>query len=142
LPPRRALLLANWEFRPGMVGPQYSPQRRATASREPRPTGSESPTPEDPRSRPRGTDMRLDDHFGSGSTLQRNERVKLAASFWNNVGAGMVIVGMAGAFFLDKPPGAWAKIGIAIGGLVLGWLCYSIASNILTYLHTLPEERR
>ena len=64
--------------------------------------------------------MRLDDHFGRGSTLQRNERVKLAASFWNNVGAGMVIVGMAGAFFLDKPPGAWAKIGIAIGGLVLG----------------------
>jgi hypothetical protein len=49
------------------------------------------------------TDMRLDDHFGSGSTLQRNERVKLAASFWNNVGAGMVIGGMAGAFFLDKP---------------------------------------
>ena len=33
--------------------------------------------------------MRLEDHFGSGS--QRNERVKLAASFWNNVGAGMVI---------------------------------------------------
>ena len=28
------------------------------------------------------------------------------------------------------------------GGLVLGWFCYSIASNILTYLHTLPEERR
>ena len=54
--------------------------------------------------------MRLDDHFGSGSTLQRNERVKLAASFWNNVGAGLVIVGMAGAFFLEKPPGAWAKI--------------------------------
>jgi hypothetical protein len=88
------------------------------------------------------TDMRLDDHFGSDSTLQRNERVKLAASFWNNTGAGMVIVGMAGAFFLDKPPGTWAKIGIAIGGLVLGWFCYSIASNILTYLHTLPEERR
>ena len=61
--------------------------------------------------------MRLDDHFGSGSTLQRNERVKLAASFWNNAGAG-------------------------IGGLVFGWFCYSVASNILTYLHTLPEERR
>ena len=88
------------------------------------------------------TDMRLDDHFGSDSTLQRNERVKLAASFWNNAGAGMVIVGMAGAFFLDKPPGTWAKIGIAIGGLVLGWFCYSIASNILTYLRTLPEELR
>jgi len=25
---------------------------------------------------------------------------------------------------------------------VLGWLCYSIASNILTYMHTAPEERR
>jgi hypothetical protein len=44
--------------------------------------------------------MRLEEHFESSSTLQRNERVKLAASFWNNVGAGMVIGGMAGAFFL------------------------------------------
>jgi hypothetical protein len=43
---------------------------------------------------------------------------------------------------LDKPPGAWTKIGIAIAGLALGWLCYSIASNMLTYLHTAPEERR
>ena len=78
-----------------------------------------------------------------GSRPRGCHRVKLAASFWNNnVGAGMVIVGMAWAFFLDKPPGTWAKIGIAIGGLVLGWFCYSIASNILTYLHTLPEERR
>jgi hypothetical protein len=76
------------------------------------------------------------------STLQRNERVKLAASFWNNVGAGMVIGGMAGAFFLDKPPGAWTKIGIAMAGLALGWLCYSIASTMLTYMHTAPEERR
>src|SRR6516164_1128036 len=84
------------------------------------------------------TDMRLEEHFESSSTLQRNERVKLAASFWNNVGAGMVIGGMAGAFFLDKPSGTWAKIGIAIAGLALGWLCYSIASNILTYLY---EER-
>ncbi len=39
--------------------------------------------------------MRLEDHFGNGSMLQRNERVKLAASFWNNIGAGMVIGGMA-----------------------------------------------
>jgi len=29
------------------------------------------------------TDMRLEEHFESSSTLQRNERVKLAASFWN-----------------------------------------------------------
>ena len=57
--------------------------------------------------------------------LQRNERVKLAASFWNNIGAGMVIGGMAAAFFLDKPQGTWTKIGIAIAGLLLGWLCYS-----------------
>jgi hypothetical protein len=46
--------------------------------------------------------MRLEGHFESSSTLQCNERVKLAASFWNNVGAGMVIGGMAGAFFLDS----------------------------------------
>jgi F0F1-type ATP synthase assembly protein I len=85
--------------------------------------------------------MRLEEHFESSSALQRNERVKLAASFWNNVGAGMVIGGMAGAFFLDKPAGTWTKIGIAIAGLVLGWLCYSIASNLLTYLHTAPEVR-
>jgi hypothetical protein len=84
--------------------------------------------------------MRLEEHFESSSTLQRNERVKLAASFWNNVGAGMAIGGMAAAFFLDKPPGAWTKI-VAIGGFVLGWLCYSIASNLLTYLHTTPEVR-
>jgi hypothetical protein len=87
-----------------------------------------------------GRSMWLEDHFGNGS-LQRNERVKLAASFWNNVGAGMVIGGMAAAFFLDKPQGAWTKIGIAIGGLLLGWVCYSIASNILTYMHTVPDER-
>src|SRR5438093_11589272 len=86
--------------------------------------------------------MWLEDHFGSGSTLQRNERVKLAASFWNNIGAGMVIGGIAAAFFLDKPQGTWTKIGIAIVGLALGWVCYSIASNILTYMHTAPEERR
>jgi hypothetical protein len=40
--------------------------------------------------------MRLDDHFWSSSTVQRNERVKLAASFWNNVGAGMVFAGWRG----------------------------------------------
>ena len=84
--------------------------------------------------------MWLEDHFGSGS--QRNERVKLAASFWNNVGAGMVIGGLAAAFFLDRPSGTWTKIAIAIAGFVLGWLCYSIASNMLTYLHTAPEDLR
>jgi hypothetical protein len=53
-----------------------------------------------------GRSMWLEDHFGSGSMLQRNERVKLAASFWNNIGAGLVIGGMAAAFFLDKPQGS------------------------------------
>ena len=48
--------------------------------------------------------MRLEEHFESSSTVQRNERVKLAASFWNNVGAGMVIGGMAAAFFLAGIP--------------------------------------
>ena len=47
--------------------------------------------------------MRLEEHFESSSTLQRNERVKLAASLWNKLRASMVIGGMAGAFFLDKP---------------------------------------
>jgi hypothetical protein len=76
--------------------------------------------------------MWLEDHFGSDSVLQRNERVKLAASFWNNIGAGMAIGGVAAAFFLGKPQGIWTKVGIAIAGLVLGWLCYSIASNMAT----------
>ena len=46
--------------------------------------------------------MWLEDHFGSDSTLQRNERVKLAASFWNNIGAGMVIGGLAASTLLDQ----------------------------------------
>ncbi len=33
----------------------------------------------------------LEEYFGSSSTLQRNERVKLAAMFWNIVGAGNVM---------------------------------------------------
>jgi hypothetical protein len=37
--------------------------------------------------------MWLEDHFGSGSVLQRNERVKLAASFWNNIGLPWSLVG-------------------------------------------------
>jgi hypothetical protein len=39
------------------------------------------------RIKPLMKDGTLEDHFGSGSTLQRNERVRLAASFWNNVEA-------------------------------------------------------
>jgi hypothetical protein len=53
----------------------------------------------------------------------------------------MALGGIAAAFFLDKPQGTWTKFGIAIAGLLLGWLCYSIASNILTYMSTAAEER-
>jgi hypothetical protein len=42
--------------------------------------------------------MRLEEHFESSSTLQRNERVKLAASFWNNVGAAWSLAGWQGHF--------------------------------------------
>ena len=51
----------------------------------------------------------------------------------------MVIGGSAAAFFLEKPQGPWTKLGIAIAGLLLGWPCYSIASNMLTYMHTVAE---
>ena len=54
----------------------------------------------------------------------------------------MVIVGMAGAFFLDKPPGTWAKIGIA-NTWACAWLVLLFnRQQHSTYLHTLPEERR
>src|SRR6184192_3498123 len=76
-----------------------------------------------------GRSMWLEDHFGNGSILQRNERVKLAASFWNNIGAGMVIGGMAAAFFLDKPEGTWTKLGIAAAGLALVLLSQKVAAD-------------
>jgi hypothetical protein len=55
----------------------------------------------------------LDEYFVSSSTLHRNERVKLAAMFWNIVGAGMLIGGVAGAFFFEGPL-FWGKVGIAV----------------------------
>jgi hypothetical protein len=30
---------------------------------------------------------------------------------------------------------------VHIAGFVLGWICYSIASKMSTYMHTAPEER-
>ena len=48
----------------------------------------------------------------------------------------MVIAGMAGAFLLEKPSGAWAKIGVAIGGLVLaGFVIQSPATFSGTCTH-------
>jgi hypothetical protein len=85
--------------------------------------------------------MWLEDHFGSGP--QRNERVKLAASFWNNVPDGLSKKNAAARPPITMPaPTTWTKIAIAIAGLLLGWLCYSIASNMLTYLHTASEDPR
>src|SRR5262249_60783457 len=51
----------------------------------------------------RGRLVMLDEYFGSSSTLQRNERVKLAAMFWNIVGAGMVIGGLPRAHHAMNP---------------------------------------
>jgi len=75
----------------------------------------------------------LENYFESSSTLARNERVKLAAMFWNNVGAGMLIGGVAGAFYLEKPL-FWGKAGIAIVGIALAVFCYSIGNRMLGYL--------
>src|SRR5262249_42241048 len=58
----------------------------------------------------RGRLIMLDAYFVSSSTLHRNERVKLAALFWNIVGAGMFIGGVAGAFFYEGPL-FWGKVG-------------------------------
>jgi hypothetical protein len=57
----------------------------------------------------------LEEYFGSSSTLQRNERVKLAAMFWNIVGAGMLIGGVAGAFFYEGPL-FWGQSWYCSGG--------------------------
>src|SRR5215475_12668939 len=51
--------------------------------------------------------MWLEDHFGSGSMLQRNERVKLAASFWNNVGVGMGHWRHGGGILLRQAARRW-----------------------------------
>jgi hypothetical protein len=60
----------------------------------------------------------LEDHFGSGSTLQRNERVKLAASFWNNIGVGMVIGGTAAFAIGNYRPNVLANMR---GSMIAPW---------------------
>jgi hypothetical protein len=75
----------------------------------------------------------LEEYFGSSSTLLRNERVKLAAMFWNIVGAGMLIGGVAGAFFFEGPL-FWGKVGIAVVGIVLALIFQRVGDRILSYL--------
>jgi hypothetical protein len=62
-----------------------------------------------------GTDRSLPVKQLNSSTLRRNERVKLAAMFWNIVGAGMFIGGVAGAFFFEGPR-FWSRVGICSAG--------------------------
>src|SRR6516225_1625675 len=61
------------------------------------------------------------------------ERVKLAALFWNIVGAGMFIGGVAGAFFYEGPL-FWGKVGIAVVGIVLALIFHRVGDRILSYL--------
>jgi hypothetical protein len=78
----------------------------------------------------------LEDFFASSSTpLVRNERVKLAAMFWSIAGAGMLIGGVAGAFFFEGPL-FWGKVGIAIVGIVLASIFYLVGDRMLGYLRT------
>ena len=81
----------------------------------------------------RGRLVMLDEYFASSSTLQRNERVKLAAMFWNIVGAGMLIGGETGAFFFEGPL-FWGKVGIAVVGIVLALIFQRIGDRMLGYL--------
>ena len=75
----------------------------------------------------------LDEYFVSNSTLHRNERVKLAAMFWNIVGAGMFIGGVAGAFFFEGPL-FWSRVGIAVLGIVLALVFQRAGDRMLGYL--------
>src|SRR5262252_7612836 len=81
----------------------------------------------------RGRLIMLDEYFASSSTLHRNERVKLAAMFWNIVGAGMFIGGVAGAFFYEGPL-FWGKVGIAVLGIVLALIFQRVGDRMLGYL--------
>src|SRR5262245_56911182 len=81
----------------------------------------------------RGRLIMLDEYFISSSTLHRNERVKLAAMFWNIVGAGMFIGGVAGAFFYEGPL-FWGKVGIAVVGIVLALIFQRVGDRLLGYL--------
>jgi hypothetical protein len=67
------------------------------------------------------------------STVVRNERIKLAALFWNITGAGLFVGAVAGAFFVRA--NFWPKFGIGLAEFILGMLCYWLACHILTYLH-------
>ena len=76
----------------------------------------------------------VDEYFAaSSSTLHRNERVKLVAMFWNIVGAGMFIGGVAGAFFYEGPL-FWDRVGIAVVGIVLALIFQRVGDRMLSHL--------
>lgn len=74
----------------------------------------------------------MESMFEHSSTIVRNERVKLAALFWNITGAGLFVGSVAGAFFVRA--NFWPKFGIGLAGFVLGILCFWFACQLLTYL--------
>src|SRR5262249_60144359 len=78
----------------------------------------------------RGRLIMLDEYFVSNSTLHRNERVKLAAMFWNIVGAGMFIGGGGGGVFFV---GALflGKVGVCVGGVVVGLIFLTVGDPAL-----------
>ena len=56
----------------------------------------------------------MESMFEHSSTVVRNERVKLAALFWNITGAGLFVGSVAGAFFVRA--NFWPKFGIGLAG--------------------------
>src|SRR5215831_427380 len=53
--------------------------------------------------------------------------------FWNIVGAGMFIGGVAGAFFYEGPL-FWGKVGIAVVGIVLALIFQRVGDRLLGHL--------
>jgi hypothetical protein len=58
--------------------------------------------------------MAMERFFEHTSTVVRNERIKLAALFWNITGAGLFVGAVAGAFFVRA--NFWPKFGIFVIG--------------------------
>src|SRR5438445_62426 len=61
--------------------------------------------------------------------------------FWNIVGAGMLIGGVAGAFFFEGPL-FWSRVGIAVVGIVLALIFQRVGDRILGYLRAPYREPR
>jgi hypothetical protein len=67
------------------------------------------------------------------ANLVHNERVKYAATFFNNIGIASIAVG-AILPILRNPEGDWWQIILSIGCAVFGFVCSSGALNMLGLL--------